>query len=185
MRAWSREAAIALVAVTLGAGCSGAQGETRTAVDEAGGADAADAAGEGEDAAPAPDGEVAYVDLPVCQAFDDDDLDPLMRWIGAFPISGGGAVLVFTGPTAEQMDVEAALEMAAVEGYEDVTCGTAVVVWVPGLTCEGRDAELARRVEEGTSMTHRETTCFRIDEVRTRIREECGRGTIAPRHCDG
>jgi hypothetical protein len=182
MRAWSREATIVLVAVALGAGCSGARGEPRTASDEPSGAGAT--AGD-EGAEPAAEGEVAYVDLPACQALDDSDIDPLMRWIGAFPIGGGGAVLVFTGPTAEQMDVEAALEMAAVEGYEDVTCGTAVVVWVPGLPCGGRDAELARRVEEGTTMTHSETSCFRIDEVRTRIREECGRGTLAAEHCGG
>lgn len=179
MTQWSREATIALVAVALGSGCSGAQGEARTAADEAG------ESGETAAAEPAADGEVAYVDLPACQALDTNDLDPLMRWIGAFPIAMGGAVLVFTGSTAEQMDVEAALEMAAVEGYEDVTCGTAVVVWVPGLTCGGRDAELARRVEEGTTMTHSETACFRIDEVRTRIREECGRGTLPAEHCQG
>jgi hypothetical protein len=124
MRAWSREAAIALVAAALGAGCSGAQGEARTAADETGEtSDSAAARGATEASE-----DVAYVDLPACQALDDNDMDPLQRWIGVYPIASGGAVMVFTGPTAEQMDVEAALEMAAVEGYEDVTCGTAVVV---------------------------------------------------------
>jgi hypothetical protein len=180
MRGFSREVVIAVACAAMGAGCSGAQGSSRTAAGEP---DESPAGGEGAAASSEPEEEVAYVDLPVCQALDNDDMDPLRRWIGSYPIAQGGAVMVFTGPTAEQMDVEAALEMAAVEGYEDITCGTAVVVWVPGVTCDGRDAELARRVEEGTSMTHSETSCFRIDEVRTRIRDECANGSLPPSHC--
>jgi hypothetical protein len=110
-------------------------------------------------------------------------MDPLQRWISAFPIEQGGAVMVFGGATAEPMDVEAALEMGAIEGYEDFACGTSVVVWVPGMECRGDEAGLARRIEEGSTMTHLETSCFRIDEVRLRLQEECARGTVPADRC--
>jgi hypothetical protein len=53
------------------------------------------------------------------------------------------------------------------------------------VTCDGREAELARRIEEGSTMTHSETACFRIDEVRTRIREDCARGALPAERCGG
>jgi hypothetical protein len=91
--------------------------------------------------------------------------------------------MVFGGAEAEQMNVEASLEMAAIAGYEDFACGTSVVVWVPGMECTGEEAGLATRVEEGTTMTHTETDCFRIDEVRIRLQEECERGTVPADRC--
>lgn len=166
------------IGVLLGAACSGSQSSSQTADDQTGGE--VEGGIHGEDIV---EEDSSYLDLPVCQALDNNEMDPLQRWIGAFPIERSGAVLVFGGATAEQMDVEAALEMAAIAGYEDFTCGTSVVVWVPGMECQGEEAGLATRVEEGTNMTHIETTCFRIDEVRTRLQEECERGTVPAERC--
>lgn len=119
-----------------------------------------------------------------CRAYaNDSEADPLRRWVSAFPIRVGGVVMVFNGPAAEQMEVELVLEMAAVGGYEDYVCGSAVVVWVPGFECGAESTALARRIEGGTTMSHAESACFRLDEIRPRIREECGRGRLPAEVC--
>ena len=119
-----------------------------------------------------------------CRAYENDsEVDPLRRWVPAFPLRTGGVVSVFTGPSAEQMEVELVLEMAGIVGYEDYVFGTAVVVWIPGFECEGEGAALARRIEEGTTMSHLESACFRMDEVRGRLREECESGRLAAELC--
>lgn len=168
------------IGALLGAGCSGSQSSSQTADDQTGGEVDSGGGIYGEDIV---EEDRSYLDQPACHALDNNDMDPLQRWIRAFPIERGGAVLVFGGASADQMDVEAALEMAAIAGYEDFACGTSVVVWVPGMECQGEEAGLATRVEEGTNMTHIETSCFRIDEVRIRLQEECERGTVPAERC--
>lgn len=176
-----------LIAVALAGalGCSGAQqgegGSTAAEVEpsESGGDDDP-AADEGSESAEAEDRP------PACVALDNDEVDPLHRWFGVFPIGRGGAVMTFVGPEAQQMDVEASLEIAGFAGYEDLTCGTAVIVWVPGVECHGQQQELSGQIEEISTMSYSEadSSCFRIDEVRQRIREECERGTLPAVHCD-
>ncbi len=122
-------------------------------------------------------------ELPACAAWNTEEADPMRRWLPAFPIERGGIVLTFTGMSAQQMEVEAAMEMRGVAGYEAVACGSGVVLWVPGFECEGDEQGLIDAVEEGTSMRHYGLDCFRLDEVRPRLAEECARGIIPRDRC--
>jgi hypothetical protein len=133
---------------------------------------------------------VALVETPLgdtaaaCRACEDTaEADPLHRWIRAFPLRRGGVVMVFDGQRAEQMEIEMVLEMAGIVGYEDHACGTAVVVWVPGLDCGGDATALSGRIEDETSMTLRETQCFLLDATRMRIRQQCAQGSLPPDQC--
>ena len=110
-------------------------------------------------------------------------MDPLRRWIGLFPIQNGGAVLTFTGERAEIMEVEATLEMNAVVGYEDFGCDRGVVVWVPGIECDGAVGALALYIEEGTTMSHLQTSCFAVDEIGMRLEMECNQGALSGDFC--
>ncbi len=176
MSRWILGAGVVFVVLVLG--CSSSQdSDTQTADDMQ---------GESDELGDEPvDESMSYLDQPACQAYENSELDPLQRWISVFPIERGGAVLIFTASTAEPMDVEAVLEMSAIQGYEDFGCGTAVVVWVPGLECQGEQTALATRVEEGTEMHYDEgsSTCFRIDEIRLRISEECEQGNLPADRC--
>lgn len=169
-----------LVGAVVGFGCSSSQSTSQTADDETGDQVVTDSGSREDDVV---EEDRSYLDLPACQSLNNSDMDPLQRWIGAFPIERSGTVMVFGGATAQQMDVEAALEMAAIMGYEDFTCGTSVVVWIPGMECHGDEVALANQVQEGSDMDHIETECFRIDEVRIRLQEECERGTVPADRC--
>jgi hypothetical protein len=172
-----------VIIALVGSSCAGRDGPPPRHADDDSESAAATELDEGEGEA-SPEAAEEALD-PICAGYESDELDPLRRWIGAFPIHQGGAVMVFVGARAELMDIETTLEMAAISGYEDRACGTAVVVWVPGMECQGEEAALAQRIEEGSTMTLSEadSTCFRLDEVRARIREECGRGNLAADLC--
>jgi len=114
---------------------------------------------------------------------EEEQPDPLIRWIPAFPLDQGGAVITFTGPEAQQMEVETAMELRGMADYQALTCGTAVILWIPGIDCDGSEASLAEEVEGQTVMFHLETSCFSVDEMSLRIPEECARGTIPAERC--
>ncbi len=188
---WSRKLSVVgcpLAAVLLVAGCAGRQADDTTA-DRA------------PDPPSVPDGEatIAVEEAPseeeapgepltsgeaACQAYENDsDAKPLSGGIAVGARRCGGGVVVCAGAAAEQMEVELVLEMAGIGGYEDYVCGTAVVVWVPGFECGEEGVELARRIEAETTMSHLESACFRLDEVRLRIREACERGWLSEEVC--
>ncbi len=176
------------LAALLLSGCSGSQ--QRAAEPPASGSEAAPPTPETdevvEETEPVGSEEPGPVEngLAACRSYRGrDEADPLRRWIGAFPIHLGGAVLIFTGPQVEQMEVEAVLEMSGIAGYEDHACDDALVVWVPGFECRGEAEALAREIEGSTSMTLADSHCFRIDETRMRLREECAAGRLPERHC--
>ncbi len=176
-------ATLLLILTTACSGTQSADGGTTPTGGSTDDGDELDATGSGEDGA---EGSVEDTAArhPACIAYERDEMDQLRRWVPVFPIRRGGAVLVFVGTEALQMDVEASLEMAGIMGYEDHVCGTAVIVWVPGMECHGDHEALATRVEEGTTMVLGEDPiCFRIDEVRLRLAEECERGTVTGDAC--
>lgn len=181
-----------VLSAVLVAGCSGQQqSETVVVPEPAGGPD-----GGAPPEVPTDVGQAAVTDdeplveIPdgdpeaVCRAYAaSDEADPVHRWIRAFPLRRGGVVLVFTGPRAEQTGIELVLEMAGVMGYDDHTCGTAVVVWIPGIECGSDTTALAERIESDTVMTLFERQCFLIDETRLRIRMQCSQGSLPTEHC--
>lgn len=162
--------------------CSGAQnGETQTADDGNQGENGEEVIESDEEII----SEEGSADgHPACVAYGNRNLDRLRRWVTAFPLRQGGTVMVFRGGNVDQMEVEVVLEMAAIVGYEDYTCGAAIVVWVPGLECHGPDAELAARIETETTMNQSELECFSIDETRMRINEECSNGNLPADVCN-
>lgn len=157
------------------AGCSGAPAPAP----ETGASSGEEVVETGEEVAEGP----AAGELPACAAWNTEEADPMRRWLPAFPIERGGIVLTFTGMSAQQMEVEAEMEMRGIVGYEAVACGSGVVLWVPGFECEGGEQALVDAVEDGTSMHHYGLDCFRLDEVRPRLAEECARGIIPEDRC--
>lgn len=164
-----------------GFGCPGRNAPPENADDVSADAEA----GEAENPIPVDEVEQDEDVDPVCAAYESDSADPLLRWIQAFPINRGGAILVFTGAEAQQMDIEMTLEMAAIMGYEDTSCGTSVIVWIPGMECHGDEDEIVTRIQENTNMvlSEEDSICFRLDEVRPRIREACERGSLGAAFC--
>jgi len=170
--------ALGLAALLCSAGCGASQTDGETTPGGGGGGEEVVEIGEIEG------GDVAEAPTPdACTAWGSDDADPMRRWLPAFPIERGGVVMTFTGTSAEQMEVEATLEMRGISGYEAVACETAVILWVPGLDCEEQAPGIADAVQEGTTMSHYGTACFLLDEVRPRLAEECERGIIPEERC--
>jgi hypothetical protein len=163
---------VAALLAVVAAACGGAQ---EPAV-ETGGGEVVEL-GEG-------DAQAAHAaELPACAAWDSTDADPLLRWLPAFPVERGGAVITFTGMSAQQMEVEATMEMRGMVDYEAVACGSGVVLWVPGLECDGTEQSLVDAVEDDTTMRQYGLDCFRLDEVRPRLAEECALGNVPADRC--
>ena len=176
-RPW-RAAALA-GALLLATACGG----SRTLA-AAGGPDSRTQRAAGGDPGGAPGDAGAPTGPPAaCVAFDSDEVDPLRRWLPAFPLARGGVVLTFTSPSADPMEAEAVLEMRGIEGYDVVGCGSGAVVWVPGVDCEGQEADLVEAIEQGSMLSHYGTACFRLDEVRPRLAEECLAGRLPAGLC--
>ncbi len=142
-------------------------------------------ASEAEQQGVSPTAEPQMSSDPVCQAFRNQDVDPVSRWVHVFPIEFGGTAFVFHKWRQEQKEeAEVVLEARGMGGYTVTECTSVVVIWITGMECNGDAENLADKIAHDTYMTMREKVCFRIEEVRARMLEECDNARLDTARCD-